>query len=874
MTWQIASLLVVIFVASAGLIGDLFHHARERKWLVVPGKRSSHAAPTPSGAGIVIVLMVLASAAALHGLQMIDPSIVLTIIVGGGAIAFVSWLDDIRGVPARYRLITQFAAALAALWWLGPITSLDLGFASLPFGVVIGSFITVLGVMWMSNLVNFMDGTDGLVGSQTIFVSLAIGISLLISGAMGPALILFVLTAAAAGFLAWNWHPAKVFLGDVGAVFIGYLFAVLTVWTETTGAVPLLAWAILLSPFIVDASLSTIRRLWRGHPLLEGHREFAFHRAVRRGLSHAHIALVFIAIDLLLLIPFLLSEKFPGALTILTVLAFAVCIGLWWFSQRSSSPFNIHAYKPTAPTRVQRVFLFVFADIAIVIGALVASFLLRFDFAPTTMQLKLLLLSLPSFLVVKLLSFWYFRLYKMRWHAVGLRDLYAIIKAVVFGTAVLSVMIFFFASPWFTSFPRSVLLIDGTLTFLLIASLRISRRMFFEVMRGEQPRIRPQELGDLTVEEYFAKSGFAVNEERLAQVLQGKVILVTGAAGSIGHELAISLCRSTPSQVLFLDQSEAGLADLEREISRRYGTQDDRTRFFVADVCDAGRMERILAQYRPDIVFHAAAYKQSALMERDVEEVVKVNVLGTQNTLQAAIASGASWFVFLSDSAVHSGTCVGMTKGISESMCHSLAGASHTKVLCVRFGNVLGSRGSVLSVFLEQIQRGGPITVTDPDFERRVMTVQETTAGILEAFVSEKPGTVLIEGGKTIKMQGFAEALIRLHALEPYRDIEIRIVGSRPGERRAPRHCVVRHPTDHPALFLVDELERRTEEEIDDMLCKTRQLLQFGAMHHAALTKMYDEYVIGRDMRTHDVFPLSSDEEERTQSSRDEEMPL
>jgi len=221
MTPKILSILVIVFVASAGLVGDLFHHARERRWLVVPGKRSSHSAPTPSGAGIVIVLMTLVTVGALRGLGMIADELVIPLVFGGGVIAAVSWLDDLRGVPARIRLAAQFFGALTVLWWIGPLESLDFGSFMFPLGPILGPILTVAGIMWMANLVNFMDGTDGLVGMQTVFVSVVMGALMFTTGLTGPALLLFVLAAATLGFLAWNWHPAKMFLGDVGACLSG-----------------------------------------------------------------------------------------------------------------------------------------------------------------------------------------------------------------------------------------------------------------------------------------------------------------------------------------------------------------------------------------------------------------------------------------------------------------------------------------------------------------------------------------------------------------------------------------------------------------------------------------------------------------------------
>jgi len=452
----------------------------------------------------------------------------------------------------------------------------------------------------------------------------------------------------------------------------------------------------------------------------------------------------------------------------------------------------------------------------------------------------------------------------MRWHAVSLHDLYAIIKSIVYASAALSVVIFFFGSPWFVSFPRSVILIDGTITFLLIASLRISRRMFHEVLRGERPKIRPQELRDQTVEEYFAKVGFSLSEERVAGRLEGKTVLVTGAAGSLGVVLSIALRKRNIRRLILLDHNEVGLLRLRQELMRRYGSDLEKISLVIADVRDAGRIERVFSEYTPDIVFHAAAYKHGVLLEGDLEEAVKVNVFGSMYVADSAVEYGAEQVLFLSDIASGNATAVGLTKWLAEEAFLTAAESGTTIFTSLRIGTVLGSRGGVLGAFLRQIERGGPVRVTSKEVKKRMMTVEETVAGILEAFSMKEQGMFLLEGGREIQILELAESLVRLHGLEPYQDMEISVTGLRKGEDLGKGETLQREGTDHSLIFRLfgrgDSMHRVGTERLRSSI---ETLVQFGAVHKKALLEVCAEQGMRVDVSSNVIIEVAKEQERK-----------
>ncbi len=273
------------------------------------------------------------------------------------------------------------------------------------------------------------------------------------------------------------------------------------------------------------------------------------------------------------------------------------------------------------------------------------------------------------------------------------------------------------------------------------------------------------------------------NLPAVADYIADSVVLVTGGGGSIGSELCRQIAPLAPRRLIILDMYENGAYDLACELHRLY--PDLEVLVLIASVRDAGKMEDVFRRYRPDTVFHAAAHKHVPLMEISPNEAVKNNVFGTQNVARMADQYGARRFVLIStDKAVNPTGIMGATKRLCEMMVQAMSHRSKTEFVAVRFGNVLGSSGSVLPLFLHQIEEGGPVTVTHRDIVRYFMTAKEAVSLVLEAGAYAKGGEIFVlDMGEPIRIYDLAQRLIRLHGLEPNVDIEIRVTGLRPGEK-------------------------------------------------------------------------------------------
>jgi len=282
-----AVLIVTAFVMSAGLSGVARRYALSRSLLDVPNERSSHSVPTPRGGGVAIVVVVLASLALLAARGVVGARLALALGGGGALVAVVGWLDDRRGVTPRARFAVQVLAAVWAIGWLGGMPEMTVGARALHLGAA-GAVLAVLGIVWLTNLYNFMDGIDGIAAAEAIVVGF--GGALLVAGVSPPlALVSAIVAAAAGGFLVWNLPPARLFMGDVGSGFLGFLFGGLALASERARALPAVLWLVLLGPFFVDATVTLLRRLARGDRWYEAHRSHAYQRAVQAGWSHGRV---------------------------------------------------------------------------------------------------------------------------------------------------------------------------------------------------------------------------------------------------------------------------------------------------------------------------------------------------------------------------------------------------------------------------------------------------------------------------------------------------------------------------------------------------------------------------------------------------------
>ena len=299
-----------------------------------------------------------------------------------------------------------------------------------------------------------------------------------------------------------------------------------------------------------------------------------------------------------------------------------------------------------------------------------------------------------------------------------------------------------------------------------------------EEMLGDGQKIRNIELEDL-----LRREPVKLDMEEIAGYLQNKVVLISGAGGSIGSELCRQVCQNDPKELIMLDSSENNLFDIENEL--REACPDLTLITELTNIKDRIKLQQVYAIHKPQVVFHAAAYKHVPMMEKHPGEAIKNNILGSKNMVELADKHGVDTFVLIStDKAVNPTNVMGATKRITEMLVQELNAKSPTRFAAVRFGNVLGSRGSVIPTFKKQIEKGGPVTVTHPDMTRYFMTITEAVQLVIQAGAMTQGGEIFVlDMGEPVKIMDLAEDLIRFYNYEPDKDIEIKITGVRPGEK-------------------------------------------------------------------------------------------
>ncbi|HPE56869.1 MAG TPA: nucleoside-diphosphate sugar epimerase/dehydratase [Bacteroidales bacterium] len=291
------------------------------------------------------------------------------------------------------------------------------------------------------------------------------------------------------------------------------------------------------------------------------------------------------------------------------------------------------------------------------------------------------------------------------------------------------------------------------------------------------------QIRKVKIEDLLERDEIQISYEKISQDLRDKVVLVTGASGSIGSELVRQIARFDPQRIILIDQAESAMFDLEIELLDRFKGQN--FEIAIADIRNASRMENAFRTFKPEIVFHAAAYKHVPMMENNPSEAIQTNVRGTRILADLAVKYGVEKFIMIStDKAVNPTNVMGASKRIAEIYTQSLNQEGKTKFITTRFGNVLGSNGSAVNLFRTQIEGGGPVTVTHPEIIRYFMTIPEACRLVLEAATMGKGGEIyLFDMGKPVKILDLAERMIRLSGLEVGRDIEVRFTGLRPGEK-------------------------------------------------------------------------------------------
>ena len=606
------------------------------------------------------------------------------------------------------------------------------------------------------------------------------------------------------------------------------------------------------------------------------------------------------------------------------------------------------------PSLFKRSIFFILSDIIIIIFSLYLSFLLRFEFELADEYGRLIIIGLPFFIIVKLAFFGLFRVYKMTWRHVGINELFNIISAIIVSELVLIVLFlvpsplnfFTLAERFFDSvsigFPRSIFLIDLGISILLISGLRISKRIYIEIVRNKRnlkhglrtiiigagntgemvlrdiakqefssfyatgfldddgrklgtyihgvkvlaktdrlkvvvrkyatealiiaipslnhkdlrrmyddarefgiktikivpriydfykPDINLKNLEEIRIEDLIGRQAVKVDYGEIEKFLKGRVILITGAGGSIGSEIIMQVCGFYPERVILFDIDETELHNIALKLKQSFPYLFEKISFVVGDIRDTERVNEVIKTFKPQIVFHAAAYKHVPMMEYNPDEAVKVNIFGTYNTAKAAAEHAVEKFIMIStDKAVRPTSVMGATKRVAEYICTALNDVSSrdkkdngkTEFISVRFGNVLGSRGSVLPLFLDQLKYGGPLTVTHRDMRRYFMTVHEAVSLVLQASVIGKAGDVLVlDMGEPVKIVEMAEELIRIHGMEPYKDVDIDFIGLRPGEKLFEEILTGEESTvasKHERIFIAKNSEKYSMGTIEKLL--------------------------------------------------------
>ena len=549
-----------------------------------------------------------------------------------------------------------------------------------------------------------------------------------------------------------------------------------------------------------------------------------------------------------------------------------------------------------------------FVDVLLLSAAMIGAHLVRFEFSIPVSFVKSLTRLLPWVLLVKLICFYMFNLYRGMWRYTSIVDLLNIIKASTVST--LLIVFFVLFKSRFIDYSRSVFLIDWFLTILFIAGFRLCVRLFFEQFGKEQPspsdflsifrilskrkkdkknliiigagdcgekifreihnnntlkynivgflddsknkigrtihgvpvlgriediiiltkkgkadealiaipsargqqmrsivdlckssgisfktvpgygelingRVTINAIREVAYRDLLGREMVKLDEKRIGAYLKGQNVLVTGAGGSIGSELCRQICRFKPGSILLFERAESPLYEIELELKRNFA--DVNIIPILADIQDKVQIEKVFNKYEPQTVFHAAAYKHVPMLELQPWKALENNIQGTANLVEIASKFKIERFVFVStDKAVRPTNVMGVSKRVAEMLvnCQNKNGITKERFIIVRFGNVVGSVGSVVPLFKNQIKKGGPVTVTHPDVTRYFMTIPEASQLILQAGAMGNGGEIyLLDMGTTIKISDMARDLIRLSGFEPDVDIKIEYIGLRPGEK-------------------------------------------------------------------------------------------
>ena len=366
----------------------------------------------------------------------------------------------------------------------------------------------------------------------------------------------------------------------------------------------------------------------------------------------------------------------------------------------------------------------------------------------------------------------------------------------------------------------------------------------YEILEGS---ISINQLRPVDVEDLLGRDPVKLDTTAVKEYLSGKIVLITGAGGSIGSEIVRQVAKMQPAKLLLLGKGENSIYEITQEMKIEYPQL--KTVPIIADVRDKERINAIMDYFKPQVVFHAAAHKHVPLMEYQPAEAVRNNILGTKVVADEAAAHNVETFVMIStDKAVNPTSVMGCTKRVAEMYVQSMNKNSNTRFVAVRFGNVLGSRGSVIPLFKKQIAKGGPVTVTHADMKRYFMTIPEAGQLVLQAGAMAKGGEVFVlDMGEPVRIYDLAKDLITLSGLIPDKDIEIKITGLRPGEKLFEELLSAEDGTEkttHRKIFTA-KIKEIDKTELDKQIAEIVEITD-GDKVVAALQKIVPTYTPNR----------------------------
>ena len=362
----------------------------------------------------------------------------------------------------------------------------------------------------------------------------------------------------------------------------------------------------------------------------------------------------------------------------------------------------------------------------------------------------------------------------------------------------------------------------------------------YELLNGE---VTVKEIRDVNIHDLLGREPVVLEDEGIKEYISGKVVIIPGGGGSIGSEISRQVLKYGPKKLIIFDNYENTAYNLENELRGRY--PDVEIKVLIGSIRDRNRLENVFKEYKPDVVFHAAAHKHVPLMEESPSEAILNNAFGTLNLTETADKYHVKKFVMLStDKAVNPTNVMGATKRICEMIIQAMDAQSETEFVAVRFGNVLGSNGSVIPLFNKQIAEGGPVTVTDKNITRFFMTIPEAAQLVLQAGAFAKGGEIFIlDMGKPVKIYDLAKDLIRLSGFVPGEDIKIEITGLRPGEKLYEEVLMDEEgirKTAHNKIFVAQPASYDIN-ELKAKLRNTQQMCENG--DNAALVRKLKEIV-------------------------------